>query len=320
MIKIGLVSSVNFQSVIYIRFSIQKVGQERKKKGEPFHMKILGLFFTIAIVVIGYSAYDSMVVNPTDVIAEVTGTSSSGGCKGPFGVDSQKILNKGTLAEYRHGLVNELKYHIGYVTKIDLEKNHDGSWYIDNCELSKKTKLYFTRPYPQQNDFKVGDYIGVEAMEGKRGEVNFLSAGRLLENISKQSANCNVEDISQLSVPSRTMSPDATEKDFVSVTGIVMAVKTIRNSDPEPEDPSDHHIRAAVMKCGVGELYRLVFLEEWWIGKSMEEINLIPPAPEAFGEGDVVTVQQMTSAASMKETYGAWGSDERQFAAAYKQK
>lgn len=96
-----------------------------------------------------------------------------------------------------------------------------------------------------------------------------------------------------------------------------MAVKTIRNSDPEPDDPHDYHILTAVMKCADGELYHLVFSEEWLVPDTLEKINLKRPSQEAFGEGDVVTVQQMSSAASQKEIFGEKVPDVRSFAGAY---
>ena len=79
--------------------------------------------------------------------------------EGPFGVDSQKILNGDDIFGLRP------KYVIGIVGDIDLEKNDDGTWYIDNCELSnfRDKNVYFVSPYPQQGDLKESDFIGFAA-------------------------------------------------------------------------------------------------------------------------------------------------------------
>ena len=266
-------------------------------------MKFSGLLIVIAIVVVGYCMYNSVVVNPADVVADVTnfpkGGTSRKGCDGPFGVDSQKILNKGTDDAYRYGLVLDFEYYIDIVSKIDLEKNRDGTWYIDNCELSPPIPLYFSPPYPQQNDFKVGDIIGFKAVQNNQGRgINSFRSGKMLENISSQSLSCKVADIKGLSIPSKTIPTWASEKDFVDVTGVIMAVQTIKNSDPEPEDPSDYKIRRAVMKCADGNLYSVSFHYEYLVMQqdySFKSFPLERPIQEAFGEGDVITIRQIDS-------------------------
>ena len=87
-------------------------------------MKVLGLLFVVAIVVIGYCVYNPTVVDSADFTNTRTGKSSSDGCKGPFGFDSQKALN---ISESR-------EYMIGVVSYIDLEKNPDGTWYVNKCK------------------------------------------------------------------------------------------------------------------------------------------------------------------------------------------
>lgn len=141
-------------------------------------MKNLELLFIIATIAIGYWAYNLILMNPADVMADASNNQKenlNNGCDGPFGVDSQKLLNKGTWMQYRYGIFNQLEYHMDYVTKIDLEKNPDGTWYIDNCQLGLITEIYFTAPYPQQNDFKVGDYIAVKGEQNQSGGLRSLS-------------------------------------------------------------------------------------------------------------------------------------------------
>ena len=77
--------------------------------------------------------------------------------EGPFGVDSQKRLNKGILPS---------TYTIAIVSKPDFERNNDGTWYANNFQISNYLDLtvLFASPYPQQNDLKEGDFIGVEAI------------------------------------------------------------------------------------------------------------------------------------------------------------
>ena len=73
--------------------------------------------------------------------------------EGPFGVDSQKVLN-----------VN--RYTIAIVSKLDFEKNDDGTWYAKNFQISNRFDhaVLFEPPYPQQNDLKEGDFIGIKAI------------------------------------------------------------------------------------------------------------------------------------------------------------
>ena len=186
--------------------------------------------------------------------------------EGPFGVDSQKILNGDDIFGLRP------KYVIGIVGDIDLEKNDDGTWYIDNCELSnfRDKNVYFVSPYPQQGDLKESDFIGFAAHVAPY--LGFTE-GKMLENISSQSVNCRIDNIEVLSVP--------VKKRGVRVTGVVMAVEIRRNRNPEPDNPSDYLINRAVMKCADGNLYIANF----------DSFSRHSPSHDAFGEGDVVTVE-----------------------------
>ena len=256
-------------------------------------MKILGLLIVIAISVVGYCVYNPMVVDSADFTNVQKGKSSSSDCKGPFGVDSQKILNE-KLGEYV----------IGVVSEIDLEKNSDGTWYVDNCELSNMLPnnrgLYFTSPYPQQNDLKEGDFIGFIA-ESKLitsgGQSFYYRSGKILDHISSQSVRCRIDDISELSTPARG------QEDLGDVTGVVMAVEIKKNKDPEPDNPDDFQINTVVMKFADGNLYivRLYFEYEIFKGNVPREyseygvlkgVNL--PSHNAFAEGDVVTLKQFS--------------------------
>ena len=264
-------------------------------------MKILGLISIMAMVVIGYCAYNSIVANPTDAVAEVTGTTSSGGCEGPFGVDSQKIFNK-------RG--DTYAYQIGIVTEIDHGKNDDGTWYVKACQLySNDSILQFATPYPQQNELKEGDFIGfsckLKSIQTSQGKSISYRSGKILDYISLQSVKCKIDDITQLSTPSIS-SRDELLKD---VTGVVMAVETQKNRNPEPDNPDDFQIGKFVMKCADGNLYQVQLNDksDYWffevvykyeadqekltIFKKLININL--PSPDAFGEGDVVTVTQL---------------------------
>ena len=270
-------------------------------------MKILGLLSILIMITIEYCAYNSLSTGPTNAAADVNQagikTLPSVDCKGPFGVDSQKILNKGTDNQYGSGLVLDYEYRIGIVTKIDLEKNNDGTWYIDNCELSHLIPLHFTKPYPQQNDFKVGDIIGFKATQNNVGGLQSLHSfyfysGEMLENISLQSSDCKIDNMIQLSNPSKAIPTSASEKHFVNVTGVIMAIQTIKNGDPEPDDPSDYHIHSAVMKCADNNLYKIFFPRYYMVGERGFPIRKTPlqrAGQEAFREGDVITVKQISS-------------------------
>ena len=279
-------------------------------------MKVLGLLFVIAIVVVGCCMFNHLVANPQDVGADlkVFWNIMSSGYKGPFGVDSQKILNNG---------VNP-KYKIGIITDIDLEKNDDGTWYIDNCEMIGDTgviALRFASPYPQRYNLNVGDLIGFKAqfVSKKRivpkvsnyiEEYNyFYRSGKVLDHISSQSVGYKIEGIRGLSTPSKIIPVFPTKSDFVKVTGVIMAVETIKNEDPEPDNPSDYLISRVAMKCADGRLYVAGFTGHNKIAEVFptilkestsrvlgipqiphEYVNL--PAHDAIGEGDVVTVTQ----------------------------
>ena len=238
-------------------------------------MKNSGLLIVIAIVVIGYCMYNSLVVNPAEVGAEVV-KQSSGDCKGPFGFDSQKISPE------------TLDYQIGIVSDIDLEKNPDGTWYVASCIISNTSAgvggtVLFAKPYPQQNDLKVGDFIGYTATLDRnriRGPIFTYVSGKIFENISKQSAKCKIDDLPHLSKP-YTQELTTCIHSARQVTGVVMALKIVRNPDPEPDHPSDYLISRAVMKCEDGNLYIVLF------GTDIDS-----PDHGAFVEGDVITVIQ----------------------------
>ena len=210
--------------------------------------------------------------------------------EGPFGVDSQTILNSGAYPSYV----------IGIVTKVNLEKNDDGTWYVEECELSNVVlpypygngsgkNLFFTSPYPQQNDLKKGDFIGFSArinvFSGSRFSNVFFTRGKMVDNISSQSVNCQIDNITELSVPAKKWERLGT------VTGVIMAVQIRKNSDPEPDNPSDYFIHRAVMKCGDGNLYLVDFERHNTASLSEKPVN--QPDPDAFGEGDVVTVTHL---------------------------
>ena len=266
-------------------------------------MKVLGLLVVIAIVVMGYCVYNS-ILDPIDVVADVSSTENSG-CKGPFGIDSQKILNDHP----------DPKYMVGVVSNINLEKNDDGTWYIWNCELSNLSDkiVFFTPPYPQQNDLKDGDFIGFSGdfstsnvTGGKK--IYYYGDVIILDYISSQSVKCNIDDIRGLSTPSDDIpeSTIVTEKNFVSVTGVIMAIQTVENRDPEPDNPSDYLIELAAMKCADGKLYLADFdlNKFFFMDKAAGNVNL--PSNDAFGEGDVVTVTQTLSVFRNSRTFAAY--------------
>ena len=242
-------------------------------------MKVLGLLIVIAIVIIGYCVYNPMVVDSADFTNAQNGKSSSSDCKGPFGIDSQKIVNDGIDPEYE----------IGIVSNIDLEKNPDGTWYVASCHLSNQLyTVRFAPPYPQQNDLKEGDFIGYTAsLQSVQGYNITYGSGKIFENISTQSAKCKIDDLPQLSTPyaqERRSWSMSFEKLEHLVTGVVMALNIRINPDPEPDNPSDYLIYDAVMKCADGNLYLVGFCG-----------NISPtdcPSHGAFGEGDVITVTQ----------------------------
>ena len=101
--------------------------------------------------------------------------------EGPFGVDSQKLLNHMALPS---------TYVMCIVSKLDLEKNDDGTWYVNNFRLSNMLDMmvFFASPYPQQNDLKEGDFIGVKASPQPYKGKAYYSDAKIIENISSQSA------------------------------------------------------------------------------------------------------------------------------------
>ena len=225
--------------------------------------------------------------------------SSRESCKGPYGIDSQKILSDGW---------GNPEYMIGIVSDIDLEKNNDGTWYVHKCMLASYliTPLTFASPYPQQYDLKEGDFIGF------KGDLQPIRAGgknyrtyhsvKILDYISSQSANCQV--IAGFPTPSKNVSfLGVRGEKFAMVTGIVMAVQTQKNSNPEPENPSNYYIVTAVMKFADGKLYIVDFPSSIFVQDSVPNSQLLKIdrvdtphlSQDAFGEGDVVTVIQTSS-------------------------
>ena len=241
-------------------------------------MKILGLLSVLIMITIGYCTYNSLVVSPTDAAADVNQTRkkplSSAGCKGPFGFDSQKVLDW-----------DGDKYIIGIVSSINLSKNPDGTWYVSTCRLFNGHAISFVSPYPQQNDLKVGDFIGFSASTVEvRGNTAWYNSGKILDYISRQSVDCRIDNMSQLSTPYTEHNRPQFDREGHNVTGVIMAVNISRNWDPEPDNPDDYQISSAVMKCADGNLYIVFF--------SARDIELNLPRYDAFGEGDVVTVTQ----------------------------
>ena len=224
------------------------------------------------------------------------------GCKGPFGVDSQKILQEVVKEGFDYRLWSS--YKIGIVAKIDLSKSPDGTWRVKSFRIiDGKT---FSPLY--RGDYNVGDFIGYRTS---------ITGIELLEHISSQSVDCKIDDISGLSNPSKTIPiyPPPEKEDFVSVTGVIMAVSIKKNPDPEPDNPDDFQIHEAVMKCADGNLYRVEFKST--VSRT-PRINL--PAHDAFGEGDVATVTQINSPSDeLKSTLAPrfYDSDYRTFRAYY---
>ena len=257
-------------------------------------MKISGLLPVIVIAVIWYCACNSIILNPVDVIADVGDTviSSRRGYKGPFGIDSQKILNSGASAEYE----------IGIVAAIDLEKNDDGTWYVYNCQLvhSVYNTLYFASPHPQRYDLNIGDFVAFTAelasivYDGKKRY--FYNDGKILDHISSQSAKFSIDGISGLSTPSDEVPPLAREEDWHIVTGVIMAIETTENMNPEPDNPTDYLISKAVMKTADGDLYIADFsLGGIILGAGTGRFQVNHPSDKAFGEGDIVSVMQISN-------------------------
>ena len=246
-------------------------------------MKFSDLPIVIAIVVMGYCMYNSVVINPAKVGAEVVKQSPLDDCKGPFGFDSQKISSE------------TLKYQIGIVSKIDLEKNPDGTWYVASCRFSNKSgTVRFTVPYPQQNDLKVGDFIGYTAtLYSVRRSIITYDSGKMFENISKQSAKCKIDDLPHLSTPYTKVLTTCIHS-ARRVRGVVMALNVVKNPDPEPDHPSDYLIYQAVMKCEDGNLYLATF------GTDKDS-----PDHGAFVEGDVITVIQTQPMEDNDPTFSA---------------
>ena len=201
--------------------------------------------------------------------------------------------------------IGHSKSPFGVVTKINLEKNNDGTWYVEKCELSNLGKfLAFESPYPQQNDLKEGDVI---RFSGKIIGGLWYYSGQIIENLSSQSVKYKIDDIRELSTPSRTMQSFTISRgqDFVNVTGLIMAVRIKENFDPEPDNPSDYLIYEAVMKCADEKLYIADFYDyksllKLIVWSDYPNANLLTflgtvnlPSHDAFGVGDIVSVVQI---------------------------
>ena len=276
--------------------------------GYRARMKGKGLYGPLKPVVV--STMDSQTAVVTKTTNTQTKIPSASGREGQFGVDSQKVLNKGVDPEYM----------IAIVTDIDLEKlekNNNGTWYVDSCKAttpSRHIKLFFTSPYPQRYDLKKGDFIGFTAKYvafEKKGSEEFAvyRSTKILDHISSQSVKRKIYGIRGLSTPSNRLPYASAKNDFVRVTGVVMAVQTIENENPEPDNPSDYLITDVVMKCADGNLYLASFhFHNFWaklLGENRSKlysINVHPghehvnfPSQDAFGEGDVITVIQTYS-------------------------
>ena len=256
-----------------------------------------------------HCVYNPVVVDSADSPDTESESSSTEGCKGPFGIDSQKILNDDT----------DPKYMIGIVGDIDLERNNDGTWYINNCKLSNMLDedLDFAAPYPKQNDLKEGNFIGFEAdfrvFESTfSGLISYYRTGKILDHISSQSVKCRIDDINGLSIPSQTMemvglSLTPGERKFVDVTGVIMAVQTVKNEDPEPDNPSDYLIEVVAMKCADGNLYIANFRTFYTTMRAIDTaFNINLPSQEALGEGDIVTVKQASPISKSNLTFWAY--------------
>ena len=221
---------------------------------------------------------DGLFMKP-DIQPSVTITAD---CDAPFGIDSQQLLNdKWTDHEYV----------IYKANRINFSKNPDGTWHIASV-----SNVYFKEPYPQQGDFKEGDFI---AFQGTRkcapawqGGHCWYNSAKLLENISEQSDNCQTQNLDNLSNPVESMPILADKEDFADVTGIVMAVRIARNPDPEPDNPHDFIIEQVIMKCKDGNLYSVTIRSSYGL---VDKTVVGSPNHTDFGEGDIITVKQTSS-------------------------
>ena len=214
-------------------------------------------------------------------------TVTPSGYKGPFGYDSQKSLSSGGL-----------EYYLGIIVEVDHEKNSDGTWYVESCELyvgpAHANYVYFINfepPYPQQNDLKVGDFIGFTCQTDVLRTMGIVminyNSGKILDHISSQSLQIG-------SVPGLSTPVQALENPHV--TGVVMALQVIKNENPEPDNPADFLIDKLVIKCADGNLY-LVGLSDSYSKY---------PSAYAFGEGDIVTVTQRVYIKELRYLIASW--------------
>ena len=160
-------------------------------------MKIWGLLFTIAMVIIGGCAENPIIPDPADVVGaagcitdieKIDGSyviradvaciddlfttpievddaqpkvSSIDGCEGPFGLDS------GDESTYVKNNVHN-NHYVGVVMSVNLERAADGSWYVHECkvwlgygnEYDTAHTVRFRSPQPAQSEINEGDYVG----------------------------------------------------------------------------------------------------------------------------------------------------------------
>ena len=229
-----------------------------------------------------------------------------------FGVDSEKILNldardtqspklKGDCNAPFGGIdsandANALDRRLGRVLSVDLEKNTDGTWYVNSCELWLGVTLLpenmlpytaeFKAPYPERYSISKGDWISVTVGKTLR---NYFPDCTLYENFSKQDINCVIEPTNGVMSPER----DNSLSIEILANGrqlqcIVVGVQYIENPDPEPDYDYDLVITRAVVKCGNGNLYGMNFREPAYYGFNNPVLR---PGKSLFGEGSIVTLR-----------------------------
>ena len=90
--------------------------------------------------------------------------------------------------------------------------------------------IYFTSPCPQRHDLKEGDFIGFSGKfisVEQEGSKKFRAYSSKLLKIYLRNHSCKVVGISKLSIPIYEYPCDGEKKDFVKVTGVIIAVQTI---------------------------------------------------------------------------------------------
>ncbi len=97
---------------------------------------------------------------------------------------------------------------------MDLEKNTDGTWYVNSCELWLGITLLpenmlpytaeFKAPYPERYSISKGDWISVTVGKTLR---NYSPDCTLYENFSRQDINCVIEPTNGVMSPERDNLP-----------------------------------------------------------------------------------------------------------------